>query len=241
MTTTASGALKGVKVIDLTRVLAGPLCTQMLADHGAQVIKVEPPSGDETRGLGPPFDGDGNAAYFLALNRGKQAISLDLSKPEAQEVLHRLLADADVLVENFLPGTLERWGLGFEQTLAARYPRLIHCSITGFGRDGPLGGLPGYDAVVSNSLLHHLHDPDVFWRAVREAGRATAAPVCGLRATPALRSTATKLPKPISFTSAPRVSDSVTPSVKASSAVFAWSRLIPAASKLPCLPNSPTS
>ena len=77
MTTTASGALKGVKVIDLTRVLAGPLCTQMLADHGAQVIKVEPPSGDETRGLGPPFDGDGNAAYFLALNRGKQAISLD--------------------------------------------------------------------------------------------------------------------------------------------------------------------
>ncbi|PKO31162.1 MAG: carnitine dehydratase [Betaproteobacteria bacterium HGW-Betaproteobacteria-9] len=148
MTTTASGALKGVKVVDLTRVLAGPLCTQMLADHGAQVVKVEPPSGDETRGLGPPFDGEGNAAYFLALNRGKQAISLDLSKPEAQDVLHRLLADADVLVENFLPGTLERWGLGFEQTLSVRYPRLIHCSITGFGNDGPLGGLPGYDAVL---------------------------------------------------------------------------------------------
>jgi len=148
MTTTASGALKGVKVVDLTRVLAGPLCTQMLADHGAQVVKVEPPSGDETRGLGPPFDGDGDAAYFLALNRGKQAISLDLSKPEAQDVLHRLLADADVLVENFLPGTLERWGLGYEQTLSARYPRLIHCSITGFGNDGPLGGLPGYDAVL---------------------------------------------------------------------------------------------
>jgi crotonobetainyl-CoA:carnitine CoA-transferase CaiB-like acyl-CoA transferase len=148
MTTTASGALKGVKVVDLTRVLAGPLCTQMLADHGAQVVKVEPPSGDETRGLGPPFDGEGNAAYFLALNRGKQAISLDLSKPEAQDVLHRLLADADVLVENFLPGTLERWGLGYEQTLSARYPRLIHCSITGFGNDGPLGGLPGYDAVL---------------------------------------------------------------------------------------------
>ncbi|UJW79774.1 CaiB/BaiF CoA transferase family protein [Hydrogenophaga sp. SL48] len=148
MTTTASGALNGVKVVDLTRVLAGPLCTQMLADHGAQVVKVEPPSGDETRGLGPPFDGEGNAAYFLALNRGKQAISLDLSKPEAQDVLHRLLADADVLVENFLPGTLERWGLGYEQTLSARYPRLIHCSITGFGNDGPLGGLPGYDAVL---------------------------------------------------------------------------------------------
>lgn len=148
MTTTARGALQGLKVVDLTRVLAGPLCTQMLADHGAQVIKVEPPSGDETRGLGPPFDGEGQAAYFLALNRGKRAISLDLSRPEAQEVLHRLLADADVLVENFLPGTLERWGLGYEQTLSARYPRLIHCSITGFGNDGPLGGLPGYDAVL---------------------------------------------------------------------------------------------
>lgn len=148
MSTTAGGALKGVKVVDLTRVLAGPLCTQMLADHGAQVIKVEPPSGDETRSLGPPFDGDGDAAYFLALNRGKQAISLDLSRPEAQEVLHRLLTDADVLVENFLPGTLERWGLGYEQTLAERYPRLVHCSITGFGNDGPLGGLPGYDAVL---------------------------------------------------------------------------------------------
>ncbi len=148
MTTTASGALKGVKVVDLTRVLAGPLCTQMLADHGAQVIKVEPPSGDETRGLGPPFDDDGDAAYFLALNRGKQAISLDLKQPEAQEVLHRMLEDADVLVENFLPGTLERWGLGYESVLAKRYPRLIHCSITGFGNDGPLGGLPGYDAVL---------------------------------------------------------------------------------------------
>ena len=148
MSTTVGGALQGLKVVDLTRVLAGPLCTQMLADHGALVTKVEPPSGDETRGLGPPFDGEGNAAYFLALNRGKRAISLDLSQPEAQEVLHRLLADADVLVENFLPGTLERWGLGYEQTLSARYPRLIHCSITGFGNDGPLGGLPGYDAVL---------------------------------------------------------------------------------------------
>lgn len=143
-----TSALEGLKVVDLTRVLAGPLCTQMLADQGAQVIKVEPPSGDETRALGPPFDGAGTAAYFAALNRGKQAISLDLGKPEAREVLHRLLADADVLVENFMPGTMERWGIGYEQALAARYPRLIHCSISGFGHDGPLGGLPGYDAVL---------------------------------------------------------------------------------------------
>lgn len=143
-----SGALQGIRVIDLTRVLAGPLCTQMLAEHGAEVIKVEPPAGDETRRLGPPFDASGDAAYFSALNRGKQTLSLDLSQEVAQEVLHRLLANADVLVENFLPGTLERWGLGYEETLATRYPRLVHCSITGFGSDGPLGGMPGYDAVL---------------------------------------------------------------------------------------------
>ncbi len=148
MSTTAGGALRGLKVVDLTRVLAGPLCTQMLADHGADVVKVEPPAGDETRKLGPPFDSAGSSAYFSALNRGKRAISLDLSKPAAQEVLHRLLADADVLVENFLPGTMERWGLGYEQCLAGRYPRLVYCTITGFGGDGPLGGLPGYDAVL---------------------------------------------------------------------------------------------
>ncbi|MGN1056769.1 MAG: CaiB/BaiF CoA transferase family protein [Comamonas sp.] len=148
MAATTGGALDGLKVVDLSRVLAGPLCTQMLADQGADVIKVEPPNGDETRHLGPPFDGDGRSAYFAALNRGKRAISLDLSKPQAQEVLHRLLADADVLVENFLPGTMERWGLGYEQTLAQRYPRLVYCAISGFGSDGPMGGLPGYDAVL---------------------------------------------------------------------------------------------
>lgn len=142
------GALAGMRVVDLTRVLAGPLCTQTLADHGADVVKVEPPAGDETRQLGPPHDLSGNAAYFSALNRGKRSISLDLSKPDAQEVLHRLLADADVLVENFVPGTMERWGMGFEQTLRERYPKLIYCAISGFGHDGPLGGLPGYDAVL---------------------------------------------------------------------------------------------
>lgn len=148
MTSISAPALHGLRVVDLTRVLAGPLCTQMLADNGAQVVKVEPPGGDETRHLGPPYDESGHSAYFAALNRGKKAISLDLSQPAAQEVLHRLLQDADVLVENFLPGTMEKWGLGYEAVLAARYPRLIYCAISGFGRDGPLGGLPGYDAVL---------------------------------------------------------------------------------------------
>ncbi len=142
------GALSGLKVVDLSRVLAGPLCAQMLADHGADVVKVESPAGDETRHLGPPFDEHGDAAYFAAVNRGKRAITLDLSKPEGRAVLEALLADADVLVENFLPGTLERWGLSYEDVLSVRHPRLILCSITGFGADGPMGGLPGYDAVL---------------------------------------------------------------------------------------------
>jgi crotonobetainyl-CoA:carnitine CoA-transferase CaiB-like acyl-CoA transferase len=143
-----AGSLSGLKVVDLSRVLAGPLCAQMLADHGADVIKVESPLGDETRHLGPPFDADGQAAYFTALNRGKRAITLDLAQAEGRTTLEALIAEADIVVENFLPGTLERWNLGYEQTLRARHPRLIYCSISGFGAEGPLGGLPGYDAVL---------------------------------------------------------------------------------------------
>ena len=148
----SGGALAGLKVVDLTRVLGGPYCTMILADHGAHVIKVEPPQGDETRGWGPPFaereDGTRDASYYLGVNRNKEAIALDLRLPAAREVLLRLLEDADVLVENYKTGTLERWGLGFEQTLSLRFPKLIHCRVSGFGADGPLGGLPGYDAVV---------------------------------------------------------------------------------------------
>lgn len=140
--------LDGLRVLDLSRVLAGPLCAQMLADHGAAVIKVEPPEGDEARRIGPPLDERGEVAYFAALNRGKRSIALDLSCPAGRAVLERLLEDADVLIENFLPGTMEKWGLGYESTLAARHPRLIYCSVSGFGADGPLGGLPGYDAVA---------------------------------------------------------------------------------------------
>ena len=140
------GALSGLKVIDCTRVLGGPFCSQWLGDHGADVIKIEPPQGDETRGWGPPFK-DGAASYFIGVNRSKRGIALDLRQPEGREILHRLLADADVLIENFKTGTMEKWGIGYD-TLSARYPRLIHARLSGFGADGPLGGLPGYDAVV---------------------------------------------------------------------------------------------
>ncbi|MDO9024056.1 CoA transferase [Zwartia sp.] len=143
-----TGALAGVRVLDLSRVVAGPLCGQMLADHGADVIKVESAQGDETRRLGPPFVEAGQAAYFAALNRGKRGICLDLAQSQDREVIEALLADADVLIENFLPGTMEKWGLGYETHLAAKFPKLIYCSISGFGRTGPLGGLPGYDAVL---------------------------------------------------------------------------------------------
>lgn len=142
-----SGALEGKRVVDLTRVVAGPFCTQMLADHGALVIKVESPQGDETRKLGPPFV-DGTAAYFTGLNRNKLGVSLDLSRPEGRGALLRLLQDADVLIENFLPGAMERWGLGYDAVLAPRFPRLVYCRVSGFGTTGPLGSLPGYDAVL---------------------------------------------------------------------------------------------
>lgn len=146
--TSTGGALAGVRIVDLTRVLGGPYCTMILGDHGADVIKVEPPQGDETRDWGPPFREDGEAAYFQGVNRNKRSIGLDLSKDEGKAVLFRLLDGADVLTENFKPGTLEKWGLGYDEVLSKRFPRLVHCRVTGFGADGPLGGFPGYDAVI---------------------------------------------------------------------------------------------
>jgi len=147
------GALTGTKVIDLSRVLGGPSCTQILGDHGAEVIKVEPPSGDETREWGPPFQTDEEgekiaSSYFIGINRNKRCISLDLRTDQGKEVLLRLLEEADVLVDNFKAGSMEKWGLGYQEVLQAKFPRLIHCRITGFGIDGPLGGYPGYDAAV---------------------------------------------------------------------------------------------
>ena len=140
------GALAGIRVLDLSRILGGPYCGQILGDHGADVLKVEPPQGDDTRTWGPPFK-DGVASYYRGLNRNKRGLRLDLGSPEGREALLRLAAEADVLVENFKAGTMERWGIGHD-TLQARFPRLVWCRVSGFGSDGPLGALPGYDAAV---------------------------------------------------------------------------------------------
>ena len=141
------GALAGFRVVDLTRVLGGPFCTQLLSDHGAEVIKVEPPQGDEVRDWGPPFK-DGLSAYFAGVNRNKKSVGLDLRNDRGQEVLFKLLDGADVMIDNFKSGSLEKWGIGYEDVLSKKFPSLIYCSITGFGADGPFGGFPGYDAVA---------------------------------------------------------------------------------------------
>jgi crotonobetainyl-CoA:carnitine CoA-transferase CaiB-like acyl-CoA transferase len=139
--------LDGITVVDLTRVLSGPYCTMLLADMGARVIKVERPgTGDDTRAWGPPFVG-GESSYFLSINRNKESVALDFKEPRGRAILDSLIARADVLVENFHPGTLDALGLG-RAPLAERHPRLIYCSITGFGSTGPQRNRPGYDAVV---------------------------------------------------------------------------------------------
>lgn len=155
------GALSGIRVVDLSRILAGPSCTQALADHGADVLKIEPPGGDETRTWGPPFK-DGQSAYFSGVNRNKRGLAIDLAQPAGREVLLRLLGGADVLLENFKAGTLAKWGIDYDAVLAKRFPRLVHCRISGYGSDGPLGGLPGYDAVAQamGGLMAINGEPD---------------------------------------------------------------------------------
>jgi crotonobetainyl-CoA:carnitine CoA-transferase CaiB-like acyl-CoA transferase len=138
--------LDNLKVIDLTRVLAGPFCAMLLGDMGADVIKIEEPAaGDDARGWAP-FVGDWSA-YFLGVNRSKRSLALDLKQPGAPDVLRRLLAGADVFIENFKPGSLEKLGFGYEQTRALN-PRLVHCSISGYGKNGPRRHLSGYDPIV---------------------------------------------------------------------------------------------
>ena len=141
----APGPLAGIRVLDLTRVLAGPYCTMLLADLGARVIKIEAPGGDDARRIGP-FLG-GRSAYFASLNRGKESLALDLKQPADRETFERLLAGADVLVENFRPGVMERLGYGWSR-LRPRHPRLVMASTSGFGQTGPYAGRPAYDAVV---------------------------------------------------------------------------------------------
>ena len=147
MDDSGQGPLAGIRVVDLTRILAGPLCAMMLGDMGADVIKVEPPEkGDDTRSWGPPFVGE-EAAYFLGVNRNKRSLTLNMAHPTGQKMLAGLISNADVLIDNFRLGTLDKWGFTdtwFEQSA----PRLIRCSITGYGSSGPKAALPGYDFVL---------------------------------------------------------------------------------------------
>jgi crotonobetainyl-CoA:carnitine CoA-transferase CaiB-like acyl-CoA transferase len=139
--------LEGITVLDLTRVLSGPYCTMLLADMGARVIKIEQPGkGDDTRAWGPPFV-EGESAYFLSINRNKQSVTLDFKTPDGRAILDRLIARSDVIVENFRPGALAKLELDYA-SLAARHPRLVYCSISGFGHTGPRSHEPGYDAVI---------------------------------------------------------------------------------------------
>lgn len=160
-------ALAGVRVLDLSRVLAGPWATQILGDFGADVIKVEKPgAGDDTRTWGPPFlddgkGGRGDAAYYLAANRNKRSVTIDFSKPEGAELVRRLAPHCQILVENFRPGGLKKYGLD-PKTIAAINPALVYCSITGFGQTGPYAKRPGYDYIIQGmgGLMSLTGEPD---------------------------------------------------------------------------------
>jgi crotonobetainyl-CoA:carnitine CoA-transferase CaiB-like acyl-CoA transferase len=157
----SGGALEGLRVLDLTRILAGPLCGQMLGDMGADVIKVEPPgAGDDTRTWGPPFT-NGESAYFLGINRNKRSLTLNMAVRAGQEILAQLVRKSDVLVENFKLGTLEKWGITNEW-LEKNAPRAIRCSITGYGSSGPDAALPGYDFILQaeSGLMSICGEPD---------------------------------------------------------------------------------
>ena len=162
-----NGALEGLRVLDLTRVLAGPWATQMLADFGAEVIKIEKPGeGDDTRGWGPPFvknaDGsDGDAAYFQSANRGKKSVCIDMATPEGSELIKALAAKSDVLIENFKVGGLKKYGLDYAGLKDAN-PRLIYCSITGFGQTGPYANRAGYDFMIQGmaGVMSITGEPD---------------------------------------------------------------------------------
>lgn len=157
--------LSGLKVVELARILAGPWAGQILADLGAEVIKVESPSGDDTRTWGPPFvenaDGSRDAAYFHAANRGKSSVSIDFTTPEGQAEVRRLVADADVVIENFKVGGLGKYGLDY-QSLSTVNPRLVYCSITGFGQDGPYARRAGYDFIIQgmSGIMDLTGEPD---------------------------------------------------------------------------------
>ncbi|RYD18862.1 MAG: CoA transferase, partial [Lysobacteraceae bacterium] len=157
--------LTGLKVVELARILAGPWAGQVLADLGADVVKIESPAGDDTRTWGPPFidnpDGTRDAAYFHAANRGKRSVVADFTTPEGQAVVRDLIADADVVIENFKVGGLAKYGLDYA-VLSAINPRLVYCSITGFGQDGPYATRAGYDFIVQgmSGIMDLTGEPD---------------------------------------------------------------------------------
>lgn len=138
--------LSDLTVLDFSRILAGPYCTMLLGDLGAEVLKVEPPGGDDCRHWGPPFV-EGESAYFLAVNRNKKSLCIDLKKESGRRIIHELLPGVDVLIENFRPGTMARLGLDYE-SLSPKHPSLVYCSVSGYGQTGPLSQRPGYDAVM---------------------------------------------------------------------------------------------
>ena len=160
---TPTGPLQGLRVFDLTRVLAGPTCSQMLGDLGADVIKIEKPgSGDDTRGFAPPvMPGTQESAYFVGVNRNKRSVTLDIAQKEGQELALALIADCDILVENFKVGALAKYGLGYAQ-LHAKFPKLVYCSITGFGQTGPYAPRPGYDSLIQGmgGVMSLTGEPD---------------------------------------------------------------------------------
>jgi crotonobetainyl-CoA:carnitine CoA-transferase CaiB-like acyl-CoA transferase len=185
----APGPLAGIRVVDLSTVLAGPYATMVLADLGADVVKIEPPDGDATRGWGPPWVGDASAgtrtaAYYLAVNRNKRSVRLDLKADGGADVLRRLLAGADVLVENFRPGSLDRLGFN-EATLESIYPKLIHLAISGYGTTGSAADRPGYDFVIQavGGLMSITGDADEDGGRPMKVGVAISDVVTGLYAT----------------------------------------------------------
>ena len=180
-----TGPLAGIKVLDMSRILAGPTCTQLLGDYGADVIKVEKPgSGDDTRNWGPPFmkNKDGNdsneSGYFLASNRNKRSLSLDISKEENVKTIKTLLKDSDVFIENFKVGSLKKYGLDY-QSLSEEFPQLIYCSITGYGQNGPNSHKAGYDLIAQGygGLMSITGSPN---EEPVKVGVAVADLLCGL-------------------------------------------------------------
>ncbi|MBW3632469.1 MAG: CoA transferase [Chloroflexi bacterium] len=156
-----AGALDGFRVLDLSRILSGPYCTMVLADFGAEVIKVERPgTGDDTRAWGPPFV-DGESAYYLSINRNKQSITIDLGQARGREIVYALARVSDVVIENFRPGTADRIGVGYER-LREENPRIVYCSISGFGQEGPYRDRPGYDALAQamSGMMSITGDPN---------------------------------------------------------------------------------